>query len=332
MNVSCARSSAISRSRTMRKISEKTGRSYRRISSRNAASRPCWASATTSASGRFARSRSVAASGMVGVARDDDARAGARADGSYATPQSAIQLALAAALGRRRTFVDDRRDGAGRRVEDACGRRRRGEAGVRPRIVFGDRAALRSAESPAQLQHRPAVATARARRARLERGTRRHVTSTSAPERSTSARARAGTRGFRGFVRRRRLRRADVARRASARPPPHARGAGGCRRARSCRSRDGIVARRDRGVRDPQRRRASTRRSREVLRVLAPGARFVILEFSTPRSAIVRGAYHVYFHHVLPRDRRVVISGHRTAYQYLPESVAHFPRAALADA
>ena len=34
MKVSCARSSASSRSRTMRKISEKTGRSYRRISSR----------------------------------------------------------------------------------------------------------------------------------------------------------------------------------------------------------------------------------------------------------------------------------------------------------
>src|ERR1041385_2884466 len=55
--VSCARSSASSRSRTMRKINEKTGRSYRRTSSRNAESRPCWASATTSASGRLVSSR-----------------------------------------------------------------------------------------------------------------------------------------------------------------------------------------------------------------------------------------------------------------------------------
>src|SRR6185503_21227709 len=39
---------------------------------------------------------------------------------------------------------------------------------------------------------------------------------------------------------------------------------------------------------------------REVHRVLAPGARFVILEFSTPRSAVVRSTYHLYFHHVLP--------------------------------
>lgn len=63
---------------------------------------------------------------------------------------------------------------------------------------------------------------------------------------------------------------------------------------------------------------------REVRRVLRPGARFVILEFSTPRSALVRAAYHAYFHHVLPRVGRLV-SGHPTAYAYLPRSVAHFP-------
>ncbi len=63
---------------------------------------------------------------------------------------------------------------------------------------------------------------------------------------------------------------------------------------------------------------------REVLRVLEPGGRFVILEFSTPPSAVVRAGYHAYFHHVLPLVGRVV-SGHRTAYRYLPQSVAHFP-------
>lgn len=63
---------------------------------------------------------------------------------------------------------------------------------------------------------------------------------------------------------------------------------------------------------------------REVRRVLAPGARFVILEFSTPRSAVVRQAYQFYFHRVLPFIGRVV-SGHRTAYTYLPRSVANFP-------
>lgn len=62
----------------------------------------------------------------------------------------------------------------------------------------------------------------------------------------------------------------------------------------------------------------------EVYRVLEPGGRFVILEFSTPRSAVVRGAYHAYFHTILPAIGRAV-SGHRTAYRYLPESVARFP-------
>lgn len=71
---------------------------------------------------------------------------------------------------------------------------------------------------------------------------------------------------------------------------------------------------------------------REVRRVLKPGARFVILEFSTPRSRVVRAGYHAYFHHLLPIIGRLV-SGHRTAYRYLPASVAHFPtEERLADA
>jgi len=70
---------------------------------------------------------------------------------------------------------------------------------------------------------------------------------------------------------------------------------------------------------------------REVLRVLEPGGRFVILEFSTPRSALVRAGYHAYFHHVLPVIGGLV-SGHGTAYRYLPRSVANFPsQQALAD-
>lgn len=66
---------------------------------------------------------------------------------------------------------------------------------------------------------------------------------------------------------------------------------------------------------------------REAARVVAPGGRYVILEFSTPRSAIVRTGYHLYFHHVLPRVG-ALISGNRGAYRYLPESVARFPAAA----
>jgi demethylmenaquinone methyltransferase/2-methoxy-6-polyprenyl-1,4-benzoquinol methylase len=70
---------------------------------------------------------------------------------------------------------------------------------------------------------------------------------------------------------------------------------------------------------------------REVRRVLRRGGRFVILEFSTPQHALVRAAYHFYFHRLLPRIGGLV-SGNRGAYRYLPESVAHFPsEQALAD-
>jgi demethylmenaquinone methyltransferase / 2-methoxy-6-polyprenyl-1,4-benzoquinol methylase len=62
----------------------------------------------------------------------------------------------------------------------------------------------------------------------------------------------------------------------------------------------------------------------EVRRVLAPGARLVVLEFSTPQRAVVRALYHAYFHRVLPAVGRLV-SGHPTAYSYLPRSVANFP-------
>jgi demethylmenaquinone methyltransferase/2-methoxy-6-polyprenyl-1,4-benzoquinol methylase len=63
---------------------------------------------------------------------------------------------------------------------------------------------------------------------------------------------------------------------------------------------------------------------REVHRVLVRGGTFVILEFTTPRSRIVRALYHLYFHRVLPLVGGA-ISGHPTAYRYLPASVATFP-------
>ena len=63
---------------------------------------------------------------------------------------------------------------------------------------------------------------------------------------------------------------------------------------------------------------------REAHRVLESGARFVILEFTTPRNVVMRALYHVYFHRLLPLIGGLV-SGHRTAYRYLPASVAQFP-------
>jgi len=63
---------------------------------------------------------------------------------------------------------------------------------------------------------------------------------------------------------------------------------------------------------------------REAARVLKPGARFVILEFATPRFAPLRAAYLFYFRRILPIVGRLV-SKHREAYSYLPESVLAFP-------
>jgi demethylmenaquinone methyltransferase / 2-methoxy-6-polyprenyl-1,4-benzoquinol methylase len=63
---------------------------------------------------------------------------------------------------------------------------------------------------------------------------------------------------------------------------------------------------------------------REAARVLEPDARFVILEFTTPRSQPVRGMYLAYFRHLLPMIGRFV-SKHRDAYSWLPESVLAFP-------
>ncbi len=61
----------------------------------------------------------------------------------------------------------------------------------------------------------------------------------------------------------------------------------------------------------------------EIARVLEPGGRVVILEFSLPRLAILRFFYKLYFNSILPLMGRMV-SGHQTAYTYLPQSVAVF--------
>jgi demethylmenaquinone methyltransferase/2-methoxy-6-polyprenyl-1,4-benzoquinol methylase len=62
----------------------------------------------------------------------------------------------------------------------------------------------------------------------------------------------------------------------------------------------------------------------ELARVLRQGARLVVLDFATPRFAPLRALYLFYFHQVLPRVGRLV-SGHPTAYTYLPASVMDFP-------
>lgn len=62
----------------------------------------------------------------------------------------------------------------------------------------------------------------------------------------------------------------------------------------------------------------------EFRRVLKPGSRLIILEFTVPPNALVRAGYMLYFNKVLPLVGRIV-SGHPWAYTYLPESVKEFP-------
>jgi demethylmenaquinone methyltransferase/2-methoxy-6-polyprenyl-1,4-benzoquinol methylase len=63
---------------------------------------------------------------------------------------------------------------------------------------------------------------------------------------------------------------------------------------------------------------------REMLRVLRPGGRLGVLEFSVPRSPSFRALYHVYLGRIVPAvgDR---VSGRSGPYRYLAETVRAFP-------
>ena len=62
----------------------------------------------------------------------------------------------------------------------------------------------------------------------------------------------------------------------------------------------------------------------EMLRVLRPGGKVVILEFSKPSAFPMKQLYQFYFRFILPTLGRM-ISKDRSAYTYLPESVQAFP-------
>ena len=63
---------------------------------------------------------------------------------------------------------------------------------------------------------------------------------------------------------------------------------------------------------------------REIMRVLTPGGRLVVLEFSHPHVFPIKHLYKFYSHVVLPAVGRVV-SKNASAYHYLPASVDVFP-------
>jgi demethylmenaquinone methyltransferase/2-methoxy-6-polyprenyl-1,4-benzoquinol methylase len=62
----------------------------------------------------------------------------------------------------------------------------------------------------------------------------------------------------------------------------------------------------------------------EMYRVLKPGGRIAILEFSKIKTFPFNHLYNFYFTNILPFFGRI-ISNSKNAYTYLPESVKHFP-------
>lgn len=62
----------------------------------------------------------------------------------------------------------------------------------------------------------------------------------------------------------------------------------------------------------------------EFLRVLRPGGKIVILEFSQPQKFPMKQLYHFYSFKILPLVGRIFSKDPR-AYTYLPESVKAFP-------
>jgi demethylmenaquinone methyltransferase/2-methoxy-6-polyprenyl-1,4-benzoquinol methylase len=75
------------------------------------------------------------------------------------------------------------------------------------------------------------------------------------------------------------------------------------------------------GIRNIERRMDAYR---EMLRVLKPGGKLVVLEFSRPVRAWLGRLYGAYSRLLLPALGRL-LSGDAEAYRYLPETIKNFP-------
>ncbi|HLT41355.1 MAG TPA: bifunctional demethylmenaquinone methyltransferase/2-methoxy-6-polyprenyl-1,4-benzoquinol methylase UbiE, partial [Sphingobacteriaceae bacterium] len=62
----------------------------------------------------------------------------------------------------------------------------------------------------------------------------------------------------------------------------------------------------------------------DIYRVLRPGGKAVILEFSNPKKFPIKQFYNFYFNSITPFFGKL-FSKDNSAYKYLPESVAQFP-------
>lgn len=63
---------------------------------------------------------------------------------------------------------------------------------------------------------------------------------------------------------------------------------------------------------------------KEMNRVLKPGGKLMVLEFSKPTAFPLKQLYHFYFNSILPGFGKLISKDNR-AYSYLPESVRQFP-------
>lgn len=62
----------------------------------------------------------------------------------------------------------------------------------------------------------------------------------------------------------------------------------------------------------------------EFYRVLRPGGRLIVLEFSLPSNPMLLAMYNFYFRHIMPRTAALIARDYSGAYRYLPKSVNTF--------